>query len=534
MRLPRRLQWTAYAIPALACLAGCVTHAPNTDPQPLIDVPPAYTQQSTGAPVQGPWWTELQDDELSALIESALANNFTLAQGLIRVELAQAFVKQARAQRLPQIGFDADVERRWEKLLNPDTSDEPTKLDELEALVNQMAASAEDATALLEGGEAATGASQNIAENLLALGSTDDAGEDERFDYDSLETEFNSGIGFRWELDLWGRLKSLARARREELAALTLEYDALRLVLSAQVADTYYQAVEQRMQHKLLLEQRDLAKTLLDLLELRFLQGDASVVDVLQQRDQLAEIDTEIPVVLSRVGVQENRMDVLLGVPPDGKDRTALDESLFPDSAALPPVGVPLALLQNRPDLKSLQRLAVAADHEIAAAIAERLPQVTLSGSFAFGDVAGESRLSGSGAAALLQPLVDWGLRKAAVDAARANWQELLLAYTGAYLVAIEEVENSLWQEARQRERIDALAKREEILRRTVEEARIRYGLGVTDYLPVLTALQDLQDVQRELILERRFLVSLRIALYRAIGSPTRTPESMANTEAQS
>ncbi len=83
-------------------------------------------------------------------------------------------------------------------------------------------------------------------------------------------------------------------------------------------------------------------------------------------------------------------------------------------------------------------------------------------------------------------------------------------------------METTLWQEARQRELVVALERRAEILERTLEQTRLRYSQGITDYLPVLTALQGLQQVQRELLRQRRVLVSLRIRLFRAVGGETR------------
>jgi outer membrane protein TolC len=155
--------------------------------------------------------------------------------------------------------------------------------------------------------------------------------------------------------------------------------------------------------------------------------------------------------------------------------------------------------------------------------MAERLPQVVLDGSFGYANATGAAPASllASAAAGLFQPLLDWGFREAAVDIAEAAFREELLAFSESYLVAMEEVETTLWQEARQRERIAALAEREEILQRTIEESQVRYSLGVTDYLPVITALQDLQDVQRALLAARSDLVLLRVQLYRAVGGAT-------------
>jgi outer membrane protein TolC len=154
--------------------------------------------------------------------------------------------------------------------------------------------------------------------------------------------------------------------------------------------------------------------------------------------------------------------------------------------------------------------------------MADRLPRVVLTGFAGHVDPAvGASGPAASLLGDLVQPLLDWGRRAAAVDFARAFHEENLLAFSEAYLVALQEVETTLWQEGQQRELLSALGERVRLLERTVEGTRWRYSQGITDYLPVLTAVRELQAAQRELLTRRRELVSLRIQLFRALGGAT-------------
>jgi NodT family efflux transporter outer membrane factor (OMF) lipoprotein len=479
---------------------GCTLHRAEVQPQPLFAVPDSYSLGDAAAvPEVDAWWLAFDDPALDELVGTALSDNFTLAQGLTRIERAMALRRQVQSLRRPQVNLTGDVERRWTRDLDPPRPSRDTSVN-----IPPIVLEPEPAEKQLSGGGVSGG-----------------GGSQGQPDRDQWETQASVGLGLRWELDLWGRLRALAQAQREEVAAAVEDYHALRLALSAQVAQAYYEAVEQRLQLALLEDQLELANTFLELLELRFIQADASAVDLLQQRSQVAEIEAEMPVAQAQLRLLENRLDVLLGAPPDGVDRTADNVASLPRDTVLPAVEVPLALLQRRPDLQALQRRVVAEDYRVGAAIAERLPQVTLDGRFAFNDTSTRSNLVGSSGLALFQPLLDWGRRAAEVSAAQAVLQQALLVFSHEYLLAIEEVETTLWQETRQRELIDALARREDLLVRTVEEARVRYSLGVTDYLPVLTALQELQRVQRRLLTQRRVLVALRIQLYRATGGGT-------------
>lgn len=522
---------------AILAAASCARHQVDPAPAPLVEAPTTYSIESTSPEeLQGAWWLSFSDPTLNELMDTALAQNITVAQALERIDRAEALLRQAHAIRMPQVAGTADVEERWDRTrLKDDGIGTADKFDDAVESYNEFVSSVQayrEAISTLgsgggEGGNGGGGSQRRIG--ITDLRRPESSGPPEGWSED-WETEYSSGLSVSWEADLWGRLRSAARAQAEEYAAAIDDYEALRLLLTSQVADAYYLALEQRLQYALLLEQRDSAETLLELIELRFLQGSASVVDVLQQKGQLAEIDAEVPIVRSQLRVFENRLDVLLGVAPDGADRTPETGSHLPGETALPAVGVPVGLLENRPDLRAMKRRVVAADYRIASAIAERLPRLTLTGSLEFGDTSIASSLTGAGGAGLFQPLLDWGLRKAAVDEARSDFRDALLEYTQGYLLAIEEVESALWREARQRELIEALAARESILQQTLNETRVRYGLGVTDYLPVLTAIQDLQDIQRELLTERRALVSLRIGINRAVGGPV--PDSGRTAQA--
>jgi NodT family efflux transporter outer membrane factor (OMF) lipoprotein len=443
-----------------------------------------------------PWWSAFADPTLDTLITTALTDNFTLAEARARVDGAQALLRQVGALRKPTVDLDAGVRREFEREVHRGRS-EPRR-------------------PTAEGGD--TDADAPPGDRSGADRAEASSGRN------TWETVYGGGLTLRWELDLWGRLRSAARAESERAAAATEDYEALRLLISAQVADAYFQALEQRMQLRLLEEQRESAENFLVLIELRFLQGGTSSVDLLQQRGQVAEILAEVPVAHMRLEMLENRLDTLVGAMADGVPRTRDHAAGFPANERLSPMKVPAIHLAQRPDLRAAQRRVVAADYEVAVALAERLPRLTLDGTALLEAAGGTTTLSALGGLALFQPLLDWGRRRAVVDAAKAGFLERLYAYTDAYLIAVEEVESTLWQETQQHARVARLAERESILRRTLEQARHRYSQGVSDYLPVLAAQQDLQEVQRLLIAEKRALVSLRIQLFRAVGGTTSLP----------
>jgi outer membrane protein TolC len=155
-----------------------------------------------------------------------------------------------------------------------------------------------------------------------------------------------------------------------------------------------------------------------------------------------------------------------------------------------------------------LRNELIAADAEIGQAIADRLPRITLDGSLFYGDGSDFSGPAGILLGSIVQPLLDWGARKAEVERSRALYVERLAVFSQAYLQAIEDVENALYQERKQREFLDRLERRRGFLERTVEETRDRYTNGLTDFLPVLDAIKELQRIERIIVRQQRALLA--------------------------
>jgi NodT family efflux transporter outer membrane factor (OMF) lipoprotein len=325
-----------------------------------------------------------------------------------------------------------------------------------------------------------------------------------------------AGLALSWEIDLWGRLSSARKASAHEIVASREDLEAAAVLLSAQVAETYYRVIEQKLQLSLLDRQIKAGETLLELTELRFGYGEASVVDVFQQRQQLASTRSRVPIVKSQLRTFENRLHVQVGrAPVRNSLKLAAD---FPTLPELPMTGLPIDLLKNRPDLRRIFNELVAIDYRVAEAVADRFPKIGLSGNALFTDgFSTEDRLL-SLLLEAVAPLLDWGRRGAEVEKRRARFREELARYTHAYLIAIEEVENALWQERHELELLSALENQINIARSNLSETRNRYRHGLTDYLPVLAALQSLQQLEREILSRQRELISIRILLYRALG----------------
>lgn len=370
--------------------------------------------------------------------------------------------------------------------------------------------------------EQAVAADRKAASFLYPELSINASGQESWTDEERSENTFDAGAQISWEIDLWGRLSSARRAAGYEILTSHDELEAAAILLTTRVAETYFQIIEQKLQLKLLDSQIKAGETFLELTELRFAYGEASVVDVYQQRLQLASTRTQVPVVRSRLRTLENSFHVQLGEAPVSTLLRLADD--FPAMPDLPFAGVPVDLLKNRPDLRRIYNELVAIDYRVAEAVADRFPQIGLTGSARFRDKIATEGLLLSLLLEASAPVIDWNRRSSEVEKREALFREELARYSHAYLTAIEEVENALWQEQYQKELLKALEEQIEIAGSNLTETRNRYRQGLTDYLPVLTALQSLQQLERDIISKQRELISYRILLYRALGGSSLTP----------
>ena len=452
-----------FGVFALATTAttGCLLHDVNKSPDTLVTTTARFSHETIAQQAtthdRPSWWLAFDDDDLNSLVEFALDNNFELAALAARIEQALALYRKAGSELYPQLGYGADFSANWDDL---DSSSDRTRSE----------------SARIRG-------------------------------------------FLNWEVDIWGKLRSLKNAQEIELSLTRLDWESARILLSASVVETYFEIQESRQQLALIRSQIAVNETLLGLTRLRFGQGQSSIVDVLQQQQQLASTRSRMPDIESRLEQLELSLDVLTGQASGGRDRFADHPISAPPTIG--PVGIPSSLLTARPDLVAAQQEVIAIDYEVGAAIADRLPQLNIGGSIAYVGDPTLSTLIASAFAGLTGPLFDAGQRKAEVVRQKTRLQEALMVYSQVYLEAIRDVEIALIAERKQEEKVALLDTEWSTAQRLLIETRNRYSQGLTDYLPVLAAVSTEQNLQRDLLSSRRELLSARVALHRAIGGST-------------
>jgi NodT family efflux transporter outer membrane factor (OMF) lipoprotein len=343
-------------------------------------------------------------------------------------------------------------------------------------------------------------------------------------------TSTGLGLSASYEVDLWGRIESSADAARFERRATRQDLRSSAMSITAEVTRTWFQLVEQYAQRSILNQQLETNRQVLELVEKRFQLGRVRAPDVLRQRELVQSTLQQKASVESSIRTLEHRLAVLLGRVPTvsvNPVRTSL-----PDVPELPETGVPSEVINRRPDVRAAYLRVKSANKDVASAIAERYPRVTITGSLTTEGGDGVNLFDNwvqSIAADFALPLIDGGQRRAAVSGAKATLSRQLNSYRQSVLTAYEEIENALVRERKQREQIERTRKQLELSRQTVDRLRSQYLNGTINYLDVLNALESKQQLERDLISARRQLLEFRVALYRSLAGGFRVEDPLAS-----
>ncbi len=449
-------------------LAGIAGCTPQTKISSL-QVEEAEEFSATGKEqVADRWWQTFDDEQLNKLVDSALANNFDLRTAWQRLKAAEASVRRESASLFPWLDASAQ------------------------------------------------GRSSRFGGNTLLR--------------DNLSLDASAS----YEVDLWGRIHSQVEAERFRAEASRWDYKTAALSLSAEISRTWFQLSETRNQLELINRQIETNQKTLRLLKARFGSGQIRSVDILRQKQLLESTREQKASLQAGVEVLENRLAVLTGQPPQEAFNYQGDS--LPDIPRLPATGLPSELLRRRPDVQSAFNALKAADKDMASAISNRYPRLSLSASLSstassnnVGDILNGWVSSFGGN--LFAPIIYAGQRKAEVDRAEAVKKQRLYQYGQAVLTAYRELEDALVQEEKQREKIESIQKQLELAQQSYEQLRLEYFNGMADYLDVLTALDEEQRLQRDLLSARMTLLEYRIALYRSLagGFETKREEAVSS-----
>ncbi|MED5621803.1 efflux transporter outer membrane subunit [Ideonella sp. BN130291] len=336
----------------------------------------------------------------------------------------------------------------------------------------------------------------------------------------SISTTYTAGFAVAaFELDLFGRVRSLSNAALAQLAASEEARKAAQIALVASVANLYYAIAGD---YELIqLTERTLAtrEESLRLTRLRFDNGVISELD-LQLAQSLVEA-ARVALVQQRRqrALDQNALELLLGQPlPAGlPPAAAWSATSLPDL----PAGLPSEVLLQRPDVRQAEQQLIAANANIGAARAAFWPRISLTGSIG----TASNELSGlfhgtawTFAPQLLMPLFDAGRNRANLQGSEAARDIAVAQYERAIQAAFRDVADALAGRATLQEQLRAQQAQADAEAVRYRLSTLRFENGVASSLELLDAQRSLFAAQQAVLQSQLALIQNRVAVYRSLG----------------
>jgi multidrug efflux system outer membrane protein len=445
------------AIALSACAIG-----PNYR-RPELPAPPTFRDQPElqESIADLPWWEVFQDAALGELIREALENNRDLLASAARVEAARGLAAVQRGELFPSVGYQGSLSRGNDTVYGAPSPGTGTHTDYLAVL--------------------------DIA----------------------------------WEIDIWGRIRRASEAARAEMLAEEAFRRGVVLSLVAGVAQAYFELRELDLELEIANRTVESFQETLRIFDRQFQGGVASRLDPLRAEAALAQAAASVPDIERRIVAKENELSVLAGRPAGSIERgVALTEQAAPPAI---PAGVPSQLLERRPDLLEAEQNVVAANARIGESLANFFPRIGLTTFYgSASDELTDKLASGTGiwaaVASAAGPIFTFGRTWYLWRASQAGTESAVHAYEQTVLTALQEVSDALVA----REKLAGVRIEQERAVRALSEsvriARVRYVGGLSTYIEVLDAQQQLFPAENALAQTTRDELLALVELYRALG----------------
>jgi multidrug efflux system outer membrane protein len=489
-KAPGRPFWTMLQGICLTLpLGGCLLTGDK--PEPGLDIPPAYSagpRNPAAAEAAVPpldWWRAFRSRELTEIIEAAREGNLDIAAAVARIVQADANARIAGAALLPIIDLNGNAQHNQQSKTTGSTN-----------VINVSRSGASVAI---------------ISNNLTAT------------------------LSASYEIDFWGKNRSLVRAAEETAVATRYDREVVGLATVVAAANAYFQVLATQDRLRVARENLASATRVLNLIQQRLQAGTASALDTAQQESLVNTQRAAIPPLEQTLRQNRVALAVLIGRSPESvKIRGGSLRSI-----AYPRVtpGLPSELLAQRPDIREAEANLAAANANVVNARAQFLPSIQLTGDGGYESAILKLLLRPesviyTAAASLTQPIFHGGQLLGNLDLQKGKQDELLQTYRKAVISGFADVENAL-------DAIRQTAERERLQREVVASSRRAFDIaeqrlreGTVDLVTVLQTQQTLYQADDALVQARLAHVQAIVSLYQALGGGW-LPKPMESADAR-
>ncbi|MBB2148737.1 efflux transporter outer membrane subunit [Pedobacter gandavensis] len=460
-----------YTIATLAILStGCKVGKEYV--RPATDLPTQYraAQQATDSISVAALSTKVffNDPALQQLIDSANTKNYDLLIALKNIEQADQTLREAKVNFLPELGLNIQA-----------NSSKPSK--------NSL--------------------------NGLSMG---------QFLGTSTVQDYNTALNLSWEIGLWGKLRGMKAQALSQYLQTQEASKLIRSKLVSTVATGYYNLLMLDEQLRIANRTVSLNDSTLRMTKLQWEAGLTTILAIQQAEAQKLSSEQLIPALLQNISIQENALSQLTGTLPASVYRLKKLNEISP--AVQMPAGYPVALLNQRADVKASEYALRAANEAIGIAQASMYPSLNITAQGGLNSFKASNwfnipgSLFGMVAGSVAQPIFQRRQLKTKFEIAKLEREKSVLAFRQTVLLAVTEVADALTTSARLKEQLVLAEARVNTLRSAIKNADMLYKSGMATYLEVILAQGSLLQSELELSDLKRQRLAADVTLYTALG----------------
>ncbi|GJJ04046.1 RND transporter [Duganella rhizosphaerae] len=460
------------AVSVTLAVTGCATVGSDfSAPKNVADASFRHLPQAGASEAHLPaqWWTVFNDDTLNRLEQTALRDNPSIKAAAQRLVIALEQAGVSRSSQQPSLSVSTSV--------------------------SNSRTSAETSQGLALGG-------RSIKGNNYAVGAS-----------------------LSYEVDLLGRVRRLVEASDAQALVAEADRDGVLLLLSSQLATTYWQLRGLDAEMAILNGALDTRRETEELVTARFNAGLSNELDVSRARIERANAQADLHEVQRQRNLLEHSLATLVGASPSALlTAPKANAAVLPQPPAIP-VGLPASLLAQRPDLAGSVANLRSTNAQIGVAEGAFYPSLTLTSNFGYASESlkelgkGGSRQFSIGPLALSLPIFDGGRNKANLAISKARYEEAIANHETKLLTALREVEDALSDVQERQLQGEAQSASQVAAARGYLVARARYERGVSTYLDVTDAQRSALAADRAAVQinTQRLLAAVSVA--RALGA---------------
>ncbi len=340
------------------------------------------------------------------------------------------------------------------------------------------------------------------------------------FDKSKPSQTYQLPVAASWEIDLFGKLLNAKRGQRAAYLQSQYSQQAVRSQIICGIANIYYSLLMLDRQVEITTETVDIYKENVRTMEAMKIAGMTTEAAVAQTRAVYHQVQASLLDLKRQVRETENSLCVLLAKAPQAIERGTLDAQVMPEDLA---AGIPLQLLENRPDVKIAEMTLASAYYTTNQARSAFYPSITISGTAGWTNSAGAAIINPgkvilSAVASLAQPIFNNGKLIANLKVSKAEEEIARMNYQQTILEAGQEVSDALYLYDTQNKKLIQDRNQVDQLDKAVIYTKALFQSGDATYLEILTAQQSLLSAQLTEVSDNFQRMQAVINLYSALG----------------